>query len=116
MISQFFKGSADCISIYFIGSTCRHKVSIYKQKGIYPKLSDSRLSNNPSTCLSLSPILPRSDSTRATTPASVLLSILFRFSHGPSYVFLNKIIGKSTDNSRKDPIYKFCKDHVRYGT
>jgi hypothetical protein len=34
-----------------------------------PKLSASRDSNNPLTCLSASDILPRSDSTRATTPA-----------------------------------------------
>jgi hypothetical protein len=37
--------------------------------GLHQKLSASKLSNNPSTCLSASDILSRKNSTRATTPA-----------------------------------------------
>jgi hypothetical protein len=52
--------------------------------GSHPKLSLSNDSNNPSTCLSASDILPRSDSTlrrgsvttRATTPASWLMEFI----------------------------------------
>lgn len=39
-------------------------------RSFHEKLFANRLSNNPSTCLSASDILPRSDSTRATTPAN----------------------------------------------
>ena len=47
--------------------------------GSHPKPSASRLSNNPSTCLPASDILPRSDSTRATTPTnrSYMRSMMF---------------------------------------
>ena len=39
-------------------------------RSFHENASANRLSNSPSTCLSLSPILPRSESTRATTPAN----------------------------------------------
>jgi hypothetical protein len=39
-------------------------------RSFHENASASRLSNSPSTCRADSPICPRSDSTRATTPAS----------------------------------------------
>ncbi len=52
---------------------------------MFPKLSLSRLSNNPSTCLSLSFIRPCSDSTRATISVA-LSSIFFQRRYQPIHI------------------------------